>query len=219
MYKKTLTINDDINVFYVGDIHGEFLKLQDKLSSIGFNKETDILISVGDLIDRGENSLACLELITEPWFHAVRGNHEELMIRSIINKCGNHLSCWLSNGSQWYFDLNQEDRMYANDLAAISNELPYVIEVNHRGKKIVVCHANYPNDKYSGEIDKCDLHDIIWDRSRIDNLKNKGLITTIKGADHFVFGHTPVRRDISSGNCNWIDTGAVFGKELTIIQL
>ncbi len=217
--KKVLNVGYDKRVFYVGDIHGEFLKLTEKLLEIGFNKETDILVSVGDLIDRGENSLACLELITEPWFHAVRGNHEELMIRSIINKCDNHLSCWLSNGANWYFDLNQEDRMYANDLVRIASELPYVIEVNHKGKKTVVCHANYPSDEYSGEIEKEDLHDIIWDRSRINNLKSNGLITTIKGADHFVFGHTPVRRDISAGNCNWIDTGAVFGKELTIIQV
>lgn len=216
MYKKTITISDDKNVFYVGDIHGEFLKLQDKLASICFNKDTDILISVGDLIDRGENSLACLELINEPWFHAVRGNHEELMIRSIIDKCDNHLSCWLNNGANWYFDLNQEDRMYANDLAKIASDLPYVIEVLHRGKKVVVCHANYPNDEYTGEINKCDLHDIIWDRSRIESFEKE---ETIKGADHFVFGHTPLRIHTNLGNCHWIDTGAVFGKELTIIQL
>ena len=216
MHKQTITISDDKNVFYVGDIHGEITKLNEKLSDIKFNKETDILISVGDLIDRGENSLACLELITEPWFHAVRGNHEELMIRSLIDKCENHLSCWLSNGANWYFDLNQEDRMYANDLAKIASELPYVIEVLHRGKKVVVCHANYPNDEYTGEIDKCDLHDIIWDRSRIESFKKE---ETIKGADHFVFGHTPLRRHTNLGNCHWIDTGAVFSKELTVIKL
>lgn len=213
--KKVLKVSNDKRVFYVGDIHGEFSKLSAALAKVGFDTKKDVLISTGDLIDRGEDSLACLELITEHWFHAVRGNHEELMIRSIIDKCDNHLSCWLSNGANWYFDLNQEDRMYANDLARIASELPYVIEVNHKGKKTVVCHANYPRNSYSGEIEKEDLHDIIWDRSRIE----KSCDDVISGADNFVFGHTPLRRHTKLGNCNWIDTGAVFGKELTIIQV
>ena len=86
---KTLNLKSEQRVFAVGDLHGEITALNEKLVEIGFNKDADLLISVGDLIDRGEDSLACLSLIhNEPWFHAVRGNHEDLMIGSIVYKNG-----------------------------------------------------------------------------------------------------------------------------------
>ncbi|EHV10027.1 phosphatase 1 [Escherichia coli DEC4E] len=52
----------------------------EKLETIGFDTKKDLLISVGDLVDRGTENVECLELITFPWFRAVRGNHEQMMI-------------------------------------------------------------------------------------------------------------------------------------------
>jgi len=220
MNKLELNIESTKRVFAVGDIHGEITMLNDKLAEIGFDKESDILISVGDLIDRGEDSLACLALIQEPWFKSVRGNHEDLMIQSIIGKDERYLSCWIHNGGNWYFDLNQEDRMYADDLAKLANdELPHVMEINYKGKKFVVCHADYPGDEYTGEIKDEMLFDSIWSRKRIEEFKKEGKSVPIKGADMFIFGHTPIRKPLHVDNCMWIDTGAVFGKELTIIEL
>lgn len=39
------------------------------------------------------------------------------------------------------------------------------------------------------------------------------------GADHFWFGHTPLKRRYDSDNQHYIDTGAVFGGELTLVAL
>ena len=207
-------------VFAVGDIHGEITKLNEKLVEIGFDKNEDLLFSVGDLIDRGEDSLACLELLKgEPWFFAVQGNHEDLMINSVLRKDGNYISCWLQNGGQWYFDLNQEDRMHANDLVKLAAELPLIIEINQNGHKTVICHADYPLDEYTGELELDYAHDVIWSRDRINTIKQHSVSKPIKGADLFVFGHTPLRRPLLLDNCAWIDTGAVFGKELSIIEI
>lgn len=220
MNKLELTVGNQDRVFVVGDIHGEITMLNDKLSEIGFDKESDTLISVGDLIDRGEDSLACLALIQEPWFKSVRGNHEELMINSVLHEDDNHIACWIQNGGGWYFNLNQEDKMYANDLANIAkSELPYVIELKYKGKKIVICHADFPRNEYNGSIENEDLFYIVWSRDRINKLIKHNVSDTIKGADMFIFGHTPIRKPLHADNCIWIDTGAVFGKELTIIQL
>ncbi|EFB1733933.1 TPA: serine/threonine-protein phosphatase, partial [Escherichia coli] len=41
----------------------------------------------------------------------------------------------------------------------------------------------------------------------------------ITGADHFWFGHTPLRHRVDIGNLHYIDTGAAFGGELTLVQL
>ncbi|CAM0103880.1 NinI-like serine-threonine phosphatase [Vibrio phage 5P1c] len=219
MNKQQMQIGDTDRVFFVGDIHGEITKLNNKLEEIGFDKELDTLISVGDLIDRGEDSLSCLSLIQEPWFKCVRGNHEDLMMNALVNKSENHLACWIQNGAQWYFNLNQEDKMYANNLAKIiKSEIPYVIELHHKGKKVVVCHADYPEDEYTGNIETESLFDIVWNRSRIENYHRTGVLSEIKGADLFVFGHTPLRKPLIKGNCAYLDTGAVFGKELMVLS-
>ena len=45
---KLIEVGDDVSVFVVGDIHGCYDLLMSKLDEIGFNKKTDLLISVGD---------------------------------------------------------------------------------------------------------------------------------------------------------------------------
>jgi serine/threonine protein phosphatase 1 len=66
--------------FVVGDLHGHRTLLERELARCGFNAATDRVFSVGDLIDRGPDSLATLELLAEPWFHAVLGNHELMLL-------------------------------------------------------------------------------------------------------------------------------------------
>lgn len=68
------------NIFVVGDLHGCYTLLMSELEKASFDPERDLLISVGDLVDRGAENVECLELITMPWFRAVRGNHEQMMI-------------------------------------------------------------------------------------------------------------------------------------------
>jgi serine/threonine protein phosphatase 1 len=67
----------------VGDMHGcinAFNKLLDKAN---FDPSRDRVLCTGDLTHRGPNSLQCLELLKEPWFFSVRGNHEENTIDAL----------------------------------------------------------------------------------------------------------------------------------------
>ncbi len=41
------------NIWVVGDLHGCYTNLMNKLDTIGFDNKKDLLISVGDLVDRG----------------------------------------------------------------------------------------------------------------------------------------------------------------------
>ena len=70
--------------FFVGDVHGQLALLQAELEAVGFDRKRDRLFSVGDLIDRGSESLACLSLALEPWCHAVCGNHEMLAFEALL---------------------------------------------------------------------------------------------------------------------------------------
>ena len=69
---KEITHNTG-RVFIIGDLHGCYDDFLAKLEEVGFNFDEDLCLSVGDLVDRGKQSLDCFNLIYKSWFKAVRG--------------------------------------------------------------------------------------------------------------------------------------------------
>jgi serine/threonine protein phosphatase 1 len=69
--------------FVVGDLHGRRVALETELDRLGFDVRFDRVISVGDLVSRGPHSLETLALVDEPWFHAVLGNHELMVLNHL----------------------------------------------------------------------------------------------------------------------------------------
>lgn len=75
-----LPFNTIGNDYVIGDLHGCYDLLERLLAKVQFDPGKDRLFSVGDLVDRGPDSLRCLELLSEPWFFAVMGNHELMLL-------------------------------------------------------------------------------------------------------------------------------------------
>ncbi len=75
-------------VLAVGDIHGDFNMLKKVITIFQKDKQIDHLIFLGDIVDRGSKSIACLNLIfaliiTQPdRVHFLRGNHEAITVNS-----------------------------------------------------------------------------------------------------------------------------------------
>src|SRR3546814_1895239 len=65
-------------VLAVGDIHGRFDLLQQRLDQLDFDPEQDVAILLGDLVDRSDGSLDALEWCARPGILRVRGNHEQI---------------------------------------------------------------------------------------------------------------------------------------------
>ncbi|MBD2804102.1 metallophosphoesterase [Xenorhabdus sp. ZM] len=203
------------HIYVVGDLHGCYQLLMDKLQQIDFDDEKDLLISVGDLIDRGDRNIECLDLITQPWFRAVRGNHEQMAIDALFHN--QYRDVWFYNGGLWFLHLDAEQEILATSLFKQAEQLPLIIEVNTNGKKIVIAHADYPDDEYEfGK--KVDWLDVIWSRDRVHDA-SKGRGYEITGADLFIFGHTPAPITKQNWNQLYIDTGAVFGHGLHVEQI
>src|SRR3546814_1255791 len=59
-YHQLLPSNDIGRDFIVGDLHGCLDLLQAELTRIEFDRSKDRLFSVGDLVDRGPDSMGCL---------------------------------------------------------------------------------------------------------------------------------------------------------------
>lgn len=214
IYQK-INGDDWRRIWVCGDLHGCYTNLMNRLDAVGFDPAQDLLVSVGDLIDRGTENVECLDLINQPWFRAVRGNHEQMMLDG-LSEYGN-VNHWLSNGGGWFFYLDYEKEVLAKALLHKVAQLPLIIELTKGGKKFVVCHADYPSDEY--EFGKpVDAQDVIWNRERISDAQD-GIMQEITGATLFIFGHTPARNIMKFSNQLYIDTGAVFTGNLTLYEL
>lgn len=202
------------HIWLVGDLHGCYNLLIEKLKAVKFNHRTDLLLSLGDLIDRGPESLKCLALIQQKWFYTLRGNHEQMAMEAIDHE---GLSLWELNGGDWFSRCSPEERAQVLSLFQHCQQLPWIFDVDTASGKHVIAHADYPADSYCW-MQEVDRHRVLWDRQRLsDHLA--GLHRPIAGADHFWFGHTPLKRRYDALNQHYIDTGAVFGGELSLVQL
>lgn len=204
--------NDRGRDLFVGDIHGCYELLMYHLSLIDFNKEVDRLISVGDLADRGPSSEECVQLIREPWFFAVRGNHEDMCIG--VHRGGWSRGNFMMNGGQWFTDLDtmptRQDRV-----VELMETLPLFIEVPVGDKLIGVLHADCTVHSWKAFYGIAyNQESVIWGRSRI----GRSDPTWVRDVDVVVVGHTPVKKVGALGNVVYIDTGAVYGKGLTLIE-
>ena len=64
----------------VSDVHSHYTPLKNALAEVNFDPDNDILISAGDLLDRGSETIETIKFILSlPKCVIVRGNHDILM--------------------------------------------------------------------------------------------------------------------------------------------
>lgn len=158
---KTFEVNTLGKDYVVGDLHGSYSAFINLLKGINFDKTVDRMFSVGDLVDRGPDSVSCLSLLREPWFNAVLANHEQMMIDKFLG--GWSGAYWYQNGGRWGAEaVNDYKAVFVNhtaehvasstslqiiDLLKDAEELPFLITVNTKsGKKFHILHAELPNN-------------------------------------------------------------------------
>lgn len=201
-------INEAGTDYVVGDIHGCYTLLMQRLTEIGFDKTKDRLFSVGDLVDRGPESFNCLSLPYEPWFFAVRGNHE-LLMHDAVN--GGNEPLWFVNGGTWALEHD------AGSLRALVNDvierLPLAIEVETEVGKIGIIHADVTSDQWGDFDERRD----VWSRNRIGRATRDW--RPVKGVEAVVVGHTILPQPGRKDNVLHIDTGAFHTGNLHIMKL
>lgn len=236
----------------VGDIHGCFSLLKAELQKLGFDPEFDRLFSVGDLIDRGDESDMVLEAVSRYGIKAVRGNHEQGILDWMALKgegpsqqflddmrtdadhalsewayCDGPTSQLAYNGGEWFVRLYGTDDMGWNQAQAITryfSALPYAIEIETGHGLIGIVHADVPFASWHQLLRALDRpnpgestrEQILWDRRR---WKSRAVAAHIEGVTAVVAGHTPTHDVAQCGNLINIDTGAVYGNKLTILNL
>jgi len=109
--------------FVVGDLHGSLSCFERLLEGLHFDAAKDRIFSVGDLVDRGPNSLECLELLKNPWFHAVLANHEQMMLEAFDG--GYMGQFWLQNGGFWGYSAFEDHRKMRSSLNELEKHVPH----------------------------------------------------------------------------------------------
>lgn len=206
--------------FVVGDIHGCLDVLHRGLKALNFRPTVDRLFSVGDLVDRGPDSILCLGLLKMKWFHSVLGNHESFLIR--------HLEkpeiyppadkSWLDKTGQTF----TERKTFAKQWLPLLYKLPYVIQVGgDSGFQII--HAELLEDgaSVSNEIietwgflnRKKAAERVLGGRSLIRTwLSGKPVMRAHEKSLKITFcGHTIVQSPLQLSRQIYLDGGAFLG--------
>lgn len=175
--------------FVVGDLHGCADHLFDLLGAQRFDIDHDRLFCVGDLIDRGPDSLWALSLLKEPWFYATLGNHEAMLLTYLRRyESRSHLATdFIANGGYWIHDLGPDDRAFLASLIPSVEAMPLVITVD----------ADIPFNVTHGDLLRFDCrqdrltpdrlitrHDAdasIWSRRLISGARNQQQVREIAG--------------------------------------
>ena len=160
---KTFEPNEKGRDFVIGDLHGALRCFNQLLTHLKFDPAVDRMFSVGDLVDRGDDSQGCLRLLKKDWFHAALSNHEQMMWEAFN---GGYMGrFWLDNGGAWgssslfksrdmdnFRNGNTEHKPHMGDedieffeLLEEVGKLPFLITINHKsGKKFHIIHAELP---------------------------------------------------------------------------
>ena len=134
--------------FVLGDLHGTTDLLRALMAHVAFDPDKDRLFSVGDLVDRGEDSPGGLALLLEPWVHAVIGNHEDMMLDFLKPRSdqkypmessgGKPDHAFLFNGGEaWFGDYRMPEGVKER-----LESLPLLIVIGEGSERFHVVHAD-----------------------------------------------------------------------------
>ncbi|ROH87774.1 serine/threonine protein phosphatase [Stagnimonas aquatica] len=239
-----LPANTEGRDYYVGDIHGHGEALWKLLDAVHFDDRCDRLFCTGDLVDRGPDSERLLRILDDaPWFHAVMGNHEAMLIVAGSARDETTRKRWSVRDSTWFFRLPAEQR---KQLVRIAMRMPLAIEVAQpEGEPIGLIHADLPLGKtwaalerarfgvgaaFDNDGDTLASH-LLWGRSAAMQLgqalssgrRPSGLSARlqVEGVQLLVSGHTPMlaAKPRIAGKRLFLDTGVYLaGGRLTLTE-
>lgn len=207
---RRLPLNEHGRDFVIGDVHGAYDLVKQGMRAVSFDRAHDRLFVVGDLIDRGPGSDRVVEFLSQPYVHAVRGNHDHFFCDLTLEEVRT-----LANvnfiGMRWAA-AHDDQRVLAVQRAL--RQLPVAIEVQTSRGLVGLVHADVPSgmswQDFVSNLERGDedsLQCAFESRDRIKSRDESG----VRGIGRVFVGHTvqwegPRRL----GNVFAIDTGAVF---------
>ncbi|MCL4494247.1 MAG: polynucleotide kinase-phosphatase [Firmicutes bacterium] len=216
----------------VGDVHGCFDELQALTGKLGYrllridgryhieHPQNRKLIFLGDLVDRGPGIMEVLRLVMdgvdEGSALAVMGNHESKLLQKIQGR-----DVTLSHGLRQSLEqLDQEPADFTKRVKDFLDSLVshYVLD----GGRLVVAHAGLPESMHgrgSARVRNFALYGETTGETDEFGLPIRyNWASDYRGKAIVVYGHTPVPYPQWLNRTLNIDTGCVFGGQLTAFR-
>lgn len=193
-----------------GDIHAQFFKLKHLVERL-FIKEDDLLVFVGDYVDRGDYAFETIEYLLKlkEKYNCVflKGNHEAIMMDYL---CGIDEELWIQNGGRstmnsyyrngWQIGRNKNyltRKLPKEHIAFLQN-----LKLYYETEDYIFVHAGlWPQEGLSLEKQPVDV--VLWERDFFIN-------SDFDWGKKVIFGHTAFKKPLVMHNKIGIDTGACY---------
>jgi serine/threonine protein phosphatase 1 len=221
---------EGLGLYAIGDIHGRddlLAPLLDAIRADAAGRRHNVLVCLGDYVDRGPASAAVIERLSE--FHAgdfafvpLKGNHEHLMLEFLADP--DEGGPWLANGaaatlasygvavgSGWLerFRYGALRDQLARNLPRHHRRFLDTLAMSHAVGDYLFVHAGI---RPGVALDRQDAQDLIWIRKPF--LQATGSFGAL-----VVHGHTITGEPALRANRIGIDTGAFASGRLTALAI
>ena len=194
---------------FIGDVHGCRDELASLLDKVAFARG-DRLVMVGDLVVRGPDPRGTLDLLREAHARAVRGNHEDRLLRHRERPADSPLSA---------LALATARTLRKRDWSWLAS-LPLWIDVPEHGVRVV--HAGLaPGVPIERQEPRTLMYARCLDRAGMPTEKRGYRLwgEAYTGPPHVIFGHNAREEPQIHPWATGLDTGCVYGGYLTAMVL
>ena len=171
----------------VGDIHANFDGLMSLWEKINVTSD-DLVIFLGDYIDRGKQAAEVLQWIMQKSkdenFIFLCGNHEPMMVGTFTKRYEPEF--WLDNGGNSTLKSLKTNPDFLVEVVNFLANLPVCHSMKIGGRDYIFVHAGI-EEKLSME--EQDIECLLWERTNFLS-KDRGY----HGAAMVIVGHTPVQK-------------------------
>lgn len=211
-------------VFVLGDPHGGYRALVQVLRLCNFNKDTDTLIVLGDVVDGWPETVELInELLTIKNLIIIMGNHDFWCYNWM--RYGWRPDVWVRQGGQATLDSYKYDGL-------VEREKQLKLIVRHKVKYFEKANLYYKDEHrnlyvhggFTQELGNDSQDTYMWDRSLWDKAKSakKTQLKLTKPFNKVFIGHTSLGNSeplLKGGNVWNLDTGGGWEGKLTIMDV
>jgi serine/threonine protein phosphatase 1 len=201
-------------IFAIGDVHGCAVELEALLRKLQVRKD-DLVVFLGDYVDRGSESRRVVDIILELSTHcdviALKGNHEAMLLDFLERPESPGAGLFVLNGGASTL-ANYEGPGGSFEFPNEHINFFRTLRLYYETDQYFFVHAGVPNQPLSLIDEVKDEMTMLWSRQPF-------LSSTYKWEKIVVHGHTPVDMvDVKANRIN-LDTGCVYDGKLTALEL
>jgi protein phosphatase len=216
----------------IGDIHGCLDEFRELTLALGYKWESSIpvhpagrtLAFVGDLTDRGPDSVPVLDVVCRLF-------EEQSALYAPGNHCNKLYRYFLGNNVQKTHGLEttaaELDSLPKEQYLSIRSRFLLMYEQSPLyqmvdGRTLIIAHAGIRSDyigRHDSKVKTFVLYgDITGEKHTDGSPVRRDWAKKYKGDSFIVYGHTPVKESRKINETINIDTGCVFGGKLTALR-